>query len=242
MTTMPDKAKVTLDQVIGSNLRRFREETGLSQDAVSRRLRNYGLPWSRSTVAALEAGTKTMDVLELALLSHALGRPPEYWLAGEGLVDTKLGTVTVSAVRLSFSGKDAWSTIDPTIEFNNPAVRYGIREIPDLWGAQAESDRTFARYERIIPRVTRSQLGAAEDAIKGEAERKAAHKLSVDNPIELALAAIALWGRSLTEERDARLDREASSDASARALQALRGHVTRRLLEEIEPVVRKADH
>jgi len=75
---------------------------------------------------------------------------------------------------------------------------------------------------------------AAKDA-KRDAELKAAQSLCVP-PFAIALAARRLWGRSLTEERDAQLSGH-GADEPSRTLQALRGHITRKLLAEIEPLV-----
>ena len=81
------------------------------------------------------------------------------------------------------------------------------------------------------PALTRAQRAAQDE--RGEAERKAAAKLGVE-PRVLALAARMRYGRSFSDERDARID---PSGLSARSLQARRGHVTRELLKELDPVI-----
>jgi transcriptional regulator with XRE-family HTH domain len=73
----------------------------------------------------------------------------------------------------------------------------------------------------------------------GVAEQKAARKLDL-TPEELDSVARDLWGRSLTDERDVRVNEQAAPDAEARTLQALRGHVTRELLQELESVLDQA--
>jgi len=70
----------------------------------------------------------------------------------------------------------------------------------------------------------------------GVAEHKASRRLGV-SPEEVARAAGSLWSRSLAEERDARLRKLAPGGASARTIQALRGHITRTLLQELEPAL-----
>jgi hypothetical protein len=69
----------------------------------------------------------------------------------------------------------------------------------------------------------------------GDAEQKAANVLDV-SPHAVALAARSRWGRSLTEERDRRVS--AASESTPRTLQALRGHATRALLDELRPVLK----
>lgn len=61
-----------------------------------------------------------------------------------------------------------------------------------------------------------------------EATVKAAQRLDVD-PVEVDALARRLWGRTLTEERDAQL----GAATRSRADQARRGHVTRALIEQL---------
>jgi transcriptional regulator with XRE-family HTH domain len=70
----------------------------------------------------------------------------------------------------------------------------------------------------------------------GPEEVKAGLHLGV-TPEEVARAAGSLWGCSLAEEREARLVARAPQGASARSLQAMRGHITRALLAELLPVL-----
>lgn len=53
----------------------------------------------------------------------------------------------------------------------------------------------------------------------------------------MSIAAHRNWGHSLSTERDVRLVREAPDDADARSLQALRGHITRGLTDELRRLV-----
>ena len=71
-------------------------------------------------------------------------------------------------------------------------------------------------------------------------EVKAGQRLGVD-PEEVRRAAGALWERSLAEERDARLKAQAPEGAPARTIQALRGHITRSLLRELDPTLKRQE-
>lgn len=66
----------------------------------------------------------------------------------------------------------------------------------------------------------------------GEADQKAATRLGLDL-LELGVLTHHLWRRSLTAERDRRLSEQQREGASARSVQALRGHITRVLLDEL---------
>ena len=68
----------------------------------------------------------------------------------------------------------------------------------------------------------------------GEAEQKAARKLGV-TPQTIAQAAYDIWGRSLTDELNLRVEQIDWLDGTpTRQVQAYRGHVTRELLDQIE--------
>lgn len=90
-------------------------------------------------------------------------------------------------------------------------------------------------YKRKIEHHTLRTLLVEENA-QGEAEQKAARKLSV-TPEVIAAAALELWSNSFTSERNDRVQKQANPGASQRTLQALRGHVARKMLEEIQSVL-----
>ncbi len=74
----------------------------------------------------------------------------------------------------------------------------------------------------------------------GDAERHVARRLGT-TPERVNEMALALWGHSLSEERDQRLEDRPPDlpELSARRLQALRGHVTRDLIAELQPELRR---
>jgi transcriptional regulator with XRE-family HTH domain len=74
---------------------------------------------------------------------------------------------------------------------------------------------------------------------RGEAEEKIARKLGV-TALAVVEAAHSLWGRTLATERDRRLAEQAK-DVTPRRRQALRGHVTRSLVAELRPLLKKKD-
>lgn len=90
-------------------------------------------------------------------------------------------------------------------------------------------------YERKTKyRTLRTLL--VEESAQLEAEQKAARKLGV-SPDVVAAAALELWSNSFTSERNDRVQKQANPGASPRTLQALRGHVARKMLEEIQSVL-----
>jgi hypothetical protein len=118
---------------------------------------------------------------------------------------------------------------------------------PELVRLQLRHHRVVdADHRRAWRRVWGSEtpfdpdlMALAEVDALGDAETKAAASLGV-TPALLALAARKRWGRSLTAERDRRLADRGHTGAEPRTLQALRGHITRELLEELRPLLEEA--
>ncbi len=96
---------------------------------------------------------------------------------------------------------------------------------------QARQDALLAGIAReLLPTIEAAPT--VEAAARASAERKAAAKLGV-TPKQIAEASIALWGRSLTAERDWRVDQQVTKDTPARTKQAVRGWVTRQLVTQL---------
>jgi hypothetical protein len=102
---------------------------------------------------------------------------------------------------------------------------------------------TVAPAKPVIVGADRRVLEADSDA-----EQKAASTLRV-SPEAIVQAAHQLWGRSLTAERENRVDAytapmlklepdKATEPGWPRRLQAIRGHVTRELLGELRPLLK----
>lgn len=92
--------------VIGENLRRIRDELGLTQAELARHLQACGVFWQRSHIAALEAGNReTVGEGVLAMLAGALERAVADFFAGDGLVRVTPDAVTTRrGLRELFSG------------------------------------------------------------------------------------------------------------------------------------------
>jgi hypothetical protein len=111
-----------------------------------------------------------------------------------------------------------------------------VRDVPDL----PEMADALALWRRWWPRQEAPDPGALYKvalASRGDAETKAARALRT-SPVAVALPALSRWDHSFTEERDARVTQRVGDRATdARALQALRGHVTRQLMDELRPAL-----
>jgi transcriptional regulator with XRE-family HTH domain len=230
---------IGLHEAIGTQIRAMRERANLRQEELADAARRIGLRWTRATVAGIESGRRRLSLEEALLLPLALERANVYAL-GPGLRRPNLRdllpsdetwlTVGHSRVNSNFLADTAFGhrTAPPV-----PLQRVRFREHPAVL---ADAKRAWKRIWHDAD-FDKDVMALAEVDALGEAEEKAASKLGVTATL-VALAARKLWGRSLTQERDRRVA-ENGTQRSAATLQAIRGHVTRALLEEIEPILAK---
>lgn len=98
-------------------------------------------------------------------------------------------------------------------------------------------DAFKSRARQLWPRATRAQIASSLNDSEKLAEQKAARRFGIEAR-ELSLIAHAVWGRGLSVERDHRLLMRVGADTPTRTVQALRGHITRELLTELEPAIK----
>ena len=225
----------SLKEVIGQSVRRIREERRWRQADLSRVARDHGLDMSESAVAGLEAGRRELNVGEFTLLAMALQVPPADLLAGDGEEMVQL----TEGAALSLGGVcEVLGAYDAL-----PELTMGDVDLPKSrnfnwrdWAARV--GQSLDQFEAVAPGITYTRAAQAEQAV-GDTERKAANRLGT-TPVLVSVAAFGRYGCSLADERDARVEESAPDDATDRTLQALRGHVTRELLDELRPMVEKA--
>jgi hypothetical protein len=234
---------VTLATYLGERLRVRRQVRQRSQEDVATLARRWGLAWTRSVVAAIEAGRRQLSIEELLLLPWiAAHQGPEQCRRGEDrpvpfaeLIPATLApiqltprfVVTDSDLHLLLSGRLGEYGFDP---LDVPAAG----EPDTLSQNQTVLDRLWpGSRQRLDPNPERRRLLEQAHADKlGEPEEHAAKRLRTF-PLAVAAAARKRWDRSFTEERDRRVTEQAPAGATLRTLQALRGHVARGLLEEL---------
>lgn len=228
-----DLSKVRpLGAAIGAGVRALRLEQNLTQDELARRLRSAGLDWDQGALARLEAGRRGASPEQELLLALALGVERYRLVAGE---DDEWVTLSprarwrVAAVRGAYAGANPGDM--PAGDFEDPVKRSARRAAGAILGRAEQR----AAASKLWPRATVGQLNEVVEAV-GDAERKAARHLGVD-PVAVSAVAHKRWGRSFTAVRDARAAALAEEGAGRRALQALRGHVTRQLLTELAPIL-----
>jgi transcriptional regulator with XRE-family HTH domain len=197
--------------VIGENLRRLREHSGLTQHEVARQLLRVGLTWTRSKIAAIEAGERpNLTFAEVVQLALGFDVDLAELFEGTGAVQMTQVAMPRALVREVLRGE--WAS--------------GGK--PDLWDPTARRQDLLDRAQ-LSDELRRMLAGA------GETDQTLAERLGV--PLEAVTdAAHTLWGRTLTEERDRRASELGEMDVRER--KAHRGHLTRELSQRIETELR----
>jgi transcriptional regulator with XRE-family HTH domain len=228
MTSTPDLAAA-----VGSRMRALRDAHGVTADTIAAQARGVGLRWQRSTVASIETGKRRLSAEELLLLPTILSMALPDSVTLRNLLDRDIALTDELVmtprgfVDLLEGGGPIWGG------FKLPRVAAGPR---------APSVERWRVIERLWPdvhgggRLDLQRLHQVERAAAGEAEQNAARTFGVE-ALEVAAAAHRLWGRSLTAEREARVEAESGGDIPASAVRARRGHVTRALLAELEKLL-----
>jgi transcriptional regulator with XRE-family HTH domain len=207
-----------LSEAVGRGIRELRDKLGVTADRVAAEARAFGLSWQRSTVASIETGRRALKVEELLLLPLVL--------SGATGEDIRLCDLLEAEVVLSERVTLKRSALARLVDKEGRQINIPGRGTLSLMGAERMTEpRSKAERERLIGR-----------AAAGDTEQTAARALGV-TAAEVARIAHRLWGRSLTDERDRRLNASATSDDSPLAARSRRGHITRALLEEIRLVL-----
>ncbi|MCB0996937.1 MAG: helix-turn-helix transcriptional regulator [Acidimicrobiales bacterium] len=218
---------VPLPVQLGNGVRRHRERAGLTRQEVADRAVRYGLRWSHQTLTAIERGSRRLTGEELLLLPWVLGCTP-----ADLLEDATAVPLTDIAVVDGETASAVWrGSIDPAqlADIGSGAdVTGGLRRLVGRVRADGLANEV-QRVDHLRPGATLADVRSAELAAQREAEQKAARAVGL-SPDSLALVAAGIWGRSLTEERDARLTARIDAGTAARTKQAVRGHIKRELL------------
>ncbi len=193
---------IPLRALVAQNLRRLREDAGAGLDGVVRAAWGDGLDWTTAWLGGVERGTKSLTAEQLlalpVVLTAALARRVTLadLLAGEAPVSLGVdGRASVPARYL----RDI-VTGEPV---RQPFATPRVAPHPEIDVAARAAEKLREIRRGGLGDVDIRALGRAE-AGAGEAETRLARRLGIA-PIRVIAAAASLWGRSLTEERDARL-------------------------------------
>jgi transcriptional regulator with XRE-family HTH domain len=222
----------TFGEAIGQQLQRVREEKGRTAEDVAQSARWLGLSWHRPTVRQIEQGQRSISAAELILLPVIYSVPLSELLPQ--------GTVWLTS-ELGVYGREVRKVLGGDY---SPSTR--ALHAPGGWHLKGTSDQDpverAVRVARAVGEIWRRTSwpphAVAQHAQDNpdEAETKAAKRLGT-TPHYVAYAARETWGRGLAEEREVRLRERGELPEGKRAVQSARGHITRTLVAELEPVV-----
>lgn len=253
---MVEPERETIPQLLGRRLREEREAAGLRQEDIARIAVAYGFKWGRSSVAALEAGTRKVSAEELLMLPLIA---QDAGLRSDSLIrDTDVVVLTEDLSmwgrgvrRMLLNGSEKRRLLAASKENRKQFEDAVFAQVPTpqspVMGEFLNPDERLRNARFLVDRYASVLLGvylwpqlnerSAREAVArsvhpAEVDRKVASKIDA-TPTTVSLMAQALWGRSLTEERDRRAAERGNHD-DARARQGARGFVTRELTRELE--------
>lgn len=198
------RQSTALGAVVGQNVRRIREERLITQGELEALWKAHGLNWARSKISALESGHRPQIS------------------AAELLVMAVSLQVTVPGL-LAIEGSIRLEPYDVDLEANQ------VMQLLAGDQSQSKPDPSWAEHQSVVVRM--NQVGTRS----GESEAATARWAKLFNmepPSFIWLTQEVFDGRTLTEERDRQL--EGLGDVTFQRRTALRGHVTRRLLGQLE--------
>ena len=198
-----------LGQVVGENVRQLRKAARWTQHETAVRLQANGVRWARSQLAAFEAGNREAVDIGTVVL---LAR-------AFGVAPARLfagdGPVKVAA--------EATWTRQALRELLSDGTEYATSEPLKLTGHALRAFIKDAGGEVVLINPLQADIELAS-------------RLGVASN-DVTRAAEQLWGHSLQRERDRRIaEMEPMTEAQRRTR---RGHVTRKLAREIEPLLAK---
>ncbi|WP_133057051.1 hypothetical protein [Frankia sp. KB5] len=209
--------------MIGRRAGDLRREVGISQGDVALAARRHGLPWKQSSIATLEAGQRDLSAAELAILPLALAEAFGRRVTLADLIDPDEEVRLTS--RVTGSGRSVLNVYG--------AKNVGVFMVGGVGTLASGNVGTI--YGGIVegPKGSMAVFGM----VPTEAEVKAARKLKVP-PLLVAETAHNLWRCSLTERRDQMVAERTDAGTDPDRLRALRGRVTRALVNEVEQAIR----
>jgi transcriptional regulator with XRE-family HTH domain len=218
----------TLGSVVGANLKRLREERGMSQSEFAKLVRERsGLigTFTRDAVASIETGRRATSIDEMLVFAWMLEVPVEDFFAGDGYCSV----AQVSAARAQNKG------------FSLEAIRALLGGRSALESVMEKRRADFEELQRWREDPVAQARARRFSALLSEPTYTAAEKFGVSRKA-VDRASQQLWGHSAEDEHWVRSDQRIPvdlSDMGYRATAAIRGHITRELLAELKPVLTK---
>jgi len=198
------RQSTALGAVVGQNVRRIREERLITQGELGDLWRAHGLNWARSKISALESGHR-----------------PQVSAAELVLMAVSL-QVTVPGLFAS-EGPIRLEPYDVDLEANQ------VMQLLAGEQSQSKPDPSWAEHQSIVFSWKQVSTGSGESEA---ATARWAELFNMETSLFIVLTRKVFDGRTLTEERNRQLEK--LGDVTLQQRTAHRGHVTRRLLGQLE--------
>lgn len=251
-----DEKQRPLAEIVGERLKAFREERGLRQADVAAAAAKWGLAWARSSIAAMEAGSRNLSMEEVLLLPVIIDD-----LGGwdQPLIqpDTWVSLTPTWGVQAKYLGDLASNLAIPhLIQVRDTPLKgtaFGVRKSEqrevgsddDLYAYQMEAENQAWRLfcARFYPEISWKEISRGAN-LGSDLELVAKVAKRIENPNGgpaswglINVLSRALWKAPFEEERDRRAGER--GDRTERAFQSVKGHVTRELIKELEGEAQK---
>lgn len=227
------EAAVTFRALVASNVSRLREAARVPVEEIVQAAHAVGMEWTAAWLRGVEQGQKplsgedliAMPIVLSAALAHRvtladllLGDDPVVWRT-----ESRQSPVAAAYLREIVTG--------------SPLRRHFTEAAQDATALLMASNAAAVEKMRTVREANLSDvdvrtLGRAE-AGAGTAESRLARRLNVPEIIVIAASA-SLWGRSLSDERDALVRANGTKQSLATITRRLTHEVTKRINEATE--------
>lgn len=251
-----DEQQRPLVAIVGERLKAFRAAKGLRQADIAAAAEKWGLPWARSSIAALEAGTRNLSLEEALLLPFVIADlggwdeplvPPDSVISVtpsrilEGRHLAALAAHLTDPIEASDSpGGDPLSGVSLGVR---PAGQAEASPDDDLYSFQmhAEDEAWNLFCARVYPgmgveyfrNVAHGKNLGSDRELIGRVSKKIENPAG--GPASYGLVNIlswVLWKSPFEVERDRRT--EEKGELTERGKQSAKGHVTREMISEMQ--------
>lgn len=210
-------------------------KSGATLEDVSRAAGTYGVGWTTGKVSHIERGTGPLSLEDFLVLGRALSR----------VTGTEIEARTLIGNSDSVAVAPNWRT-------SGHSIASWLEGGPIGQSTEALTPRTTESESWIFPifdivengpaaeHLSQSELiGRFQESMEwaGLAEARAADTLGIDT-YSLAAHSVALWGHSLSIERDYRLDSWTAETGKKGSAQK-KGQITRQLLAELRESIER---
>jgi transcriptional regulator with XRE-family HTH domain len=249
-----DEQQRPLAAIVGERLKAFRAVKGLRQADIAGAAEKWGLPWARSSIAALEAGTRNLSLEEALLLPLViadLGGWDEPLLPPDSVIEI----TPTRILEARYLGLMAGNLTEPVevsdSEGGDPlgGVSLGVRRPgqveadPDdslySWQLHAEDQAWDLFCARVYPGMEYRRNVAHGKNLGSDRELIGRVSKKIENPIGgpasyglVNILSWVLWKAPFEVERDRRTGEK--GELSDRARQSAKGHVTREMINEMQ--------